>query len=103
MPRSIVALLLLRLAARAAGGWSGVDGTVGVAQRTRLAPGAKGDDLGADRDGSLLRCAGAQIEADRRHDPIERAVVDALLPEPPEAVRVCAARSHRPDVAHLRL
>src|SRR2546421_9293159 len=102
MPRSIVALLLLRLATRAVGGWSGVDGTVRVAQRTRLSPGAQGDDLGADRHGGLLRCAGAQIEADRRHDPIERAVVDALLPEPPGAARACAARSHRPDGANLR-
>src|SRR5438552_18428124 len=102
MPRSIVTLLLVSLAARPAGGWSGVDGTVGVAQRTRLAPRAQGDDLGADRHGGLLRCAGAQIETDRRHDAIERGVVDALLPEPPDAVGMRAARPHGPDVAHLR-
>ena len=37
----------------------------------RLAAGAQGDDLGADRDGGLLGRAGADVEADRRHDAVE--------------------------------
>ena len=44
---------------------SPVDGALGVAQRRRLAAGAQGDDLGADRDGRLLGRAGADVEADR--------------------------------------
>src|SRR5262249_52351024 len=51
-------------------GPSGVDGPVGVAQRPGPTPGAQGDDLCADRDGGLLGRAGAEVEADRRHDPL---------------------------------
>ena len=46
-----------------------------------MLPAAQGDDLGADRDRGLLGGAGAEVEADRRHEPRQRGVGDAGLPQ----------------------
>src|SRR5204862_944901 len=54
-----------------------VNRSVVVAQRARAAAGARGDDLGTDGDRGLFGRAGADVEADRRHDPTDRLVRQA--------------------------
>src|SRR3954470_10044668 len=56
-----------------------VDGPVGFLQRRGVDARALGDDLGADGDCRLLRRAGPEVETDRREDPAQLVVGDALL------------------------
>ena len=66
-----------------------MDGAAGVAQRRHPSSRAPGDDLGADRDRRLLRRSGADVEPDRRHQPVESARVGRRPPRPGAA---CACR-----------
>ena len=64
--------------------------------------GAPGDDLGADRDRRLLGRAGADVEADRRHQPGElpRRSTPASA-QPLHALVVGRAAAHHADVADV--
>src|SRR4051812_45871525 len=79
-----------------------VNGPRGVLQRRGVHPGALGDDLGADGDRRLLRCAGAEVEPDGGEDPAELVVGHALLPEPLVPLVRRAPAAHRTEVADLR-
>src|SRR5690349_1716747 len=58
----------------------GVDGAAGVLEARHALAGAAGDDLGADRHRRLLWGTGADVEPDRRHQPLQSGLVDTRLP-----------------------
>lgn len=75
-----------------------VDGAGGRTQwQTRAAP-LRGDDVGRDTHGSLLRSSRAKVESYRAREAGQARLVDTRLAEPDEPILVRPARAHYPDV-----
>ena len=76
-----------------------MDGAARVAEAAALFVRVCGDDLGTDADRRLLGRAGTNVEASRRHQPIELGgLVDPRLVEASQALGVCRAAPHHTDV-----
>src|SRR5439155_24813212 len=76
----------------------GVDAALAVAQRAALAACPNREDLGQDRERGLARRVGADVEAARAGDPLQRLLGDAGLEQALAAALLVAARAERADV-----
>src|SRR5262249_41094018 len=79
-----------------------VDRSGCLSERMSAPSGTRRDDLRTDRDGGLLRRAGADVETDRRPDTGEASLVDARFAETLDPPLMRPTRSHRAEIPHVR-
>ena len=79
-----------------------VDPALALREPAAVAPVAGGDDLGQDRQRGLLPADRAEVEADRRGDPLELVFGEPQLEQPLAPLGLGATRPHRADEPRRR-